>query len=377
MTSRTLIVTNDFPPRQGGIESFVAALAERMRTDRVVVYTSSSEGDRRYDDALPFPVYRDRATTLLPTMRVGFHAERLLREHGCTSVLFGASAPLGLLAGRLRAAGARRIVALTHGHETWWARLPGTRQALRRIGDECDTLTYLGEYTRRAIATALSPTAAQRMVRLPPGVDPEVFRPGVGGEAVRASLGIGEDRPVVACVARLKPRKGQDMLIRALPQVRERIPDALLLIVGGGPDRPRLERLVDDHDLRGSVVFTGPVPWPQLPAYFDAADVFAMPCRTRRLGLEPEALGIVFLEASATALPVVVGDSGGAPDACLDGETGLVVRGTAVDDVAASVTRLLADPDLARRMGARGRAWVEEQWRWDDLAARLRGLLEP
>ena len=376
MPARTLIVTNDFPPRQGGIESFVRALAQRLPHDGLVVYTSREPGDKAYDADLPFPVVRDRARTLLPTPRVGAQAEQLLRRHGCNGVLFGAAAPLGLLAPGLRSAGARRLVGLTHGHETWWARVPGARAALRRIGDSTDALTYLGEWTRARIASALSPEAAARMVRLPPGVDASRFHPGSGGAAVRARLGIAPDRPVVACIARLTPRKGQDTLVRALPHVLRRVPDALLLLVGGGEDRSRLERLVDRTGVRDSVLLTGPVPWAELPPYFDAADVFAMPCRTRRAGLEPEALGIVFLEASASGLPVVVGASGGAPDACIPGETGYVVDGRSPLQVAARVSELLLDRELAARLGARGRSWVQQDWDWDDLAADLRRLLE-
>ncbi len=381
MSPRTLVVTNDFPPRQGGIESFVLALTARMPADDVVVYTSRSglgtAVDAAHDATLPFTVHRDRARTLLPTPLVARTAKALLRDNACDAVLFGAAAPLGLLAGGLRGAGARRIAGLTHGHETWWARVPGTRQALRRIGDDCDVLTFLGDYTRRCIARALSPVAAARMVRLPPGVDPEMFRPGCGGDTVRRRLGIAASRPVVACIARLKPRKGQDTLIRAMPEVLQTVPDALLLIVGGGPYRSRLEQLVEEVGVGDAVHFTGPVPWPDLPPYFDAAQAFAMPCRTRRFGLEPEALGIVFLEASATGLPVVVGDSGGARDACVEGETGFVVDGTSPSAVASRVAQLLLDRQLATRLGARGRRWVLDEWQWEDLALRLRGLLEP
>ena len=172
------------------------------------------------------------------------------------------------------------------------------------------------------------------------------------------------------------PRKGQDVLIQALPLVRARVPDAALLVVGGGPYRGRLERLVAERGLGRHVVLTGSVPWAELPAHFDAGDVFAMPARTRNRGLDVEGLGIVYLEASATGLPVVAGDSGGAPDAVLEGETGFVVPGADVDAVADRVARLLEDGGLARRMGERGRAWVEEAWRWDTIGLRLTRLLE-
>ncbi|MFD5422401.1 glycosyltransferase family 4 protein, partial [Streptomyces sp. NPDC127069] len=332
---KTLIVTNDFPPRPGGIQAFLHNMALRLDPERVVVYASTwkhgaegREATAAFDAEQPFTVVRDRTTMLLPTPRVTRRAVSLLREHGCESVWFGAAAPLGLMGPALRRAGARRLVATTHGHEAGWAQLPAARQLLRRIGEGTDTLTYLGEYTRSRIASAVTASAAARMVQLPPGVDEKTFHPDSGGDEVRARLGLS-DRPVVVCVSRLVPRKGQDTLIEAMPRILAEVPDAVLLIVGGGPYEAQLRTLAGTKGVADSVVFTGAVPWSELPAHYGAGDVFAMPCRTRRGGLDVEGLGIVYLEASATGLPVVAGDSGGAPDAVLPGETGWVVPGGA------------------------------------------------
>lgn len=382
---KTLIVTNDFPPRPGGIQAFLHNMALRLDPGRIVVYASTwkrgaegAEATAAFDAEQPFTVVRDRTTMLLPTPRVTERAAGLLREHGCESVWFGAAAPLGLMGPALRRAGARRIVATSHGHEAGWAQLPASRQLLRRIGEGTDTITYLGEYTRSRIAAALTPDAAGRMVQLPPGVDEKTFHPASGGAEVRERLGLA-GRPVVVCVSRLVPRKGQDTLILAMPAILARIPDAVLLIVGGGPYAKDLRKLAAGTGVADSVRFTGPVPWSELPAHYGAGDVFAMPCRTRRGGLDVEGLGIVYLEASATGLPVVAGDSGGAPDAVLDGETGWVVRGApaalAAQESADRVVTLLQDPELRERMGRRGREWVEERWRWDLLATKLRTLL--
>ncbi|MEW5355604.1 glycosyltransferase family 4 protein [Streptomyces sp. 16-176A] len=378
---KTLVVTNDFPPRPGGIQAFLHNMALRLDPDRLVVYAStwnrSAEGRRAtaaFDAEQPFTVVRDRTTMLLPTPDATRRATALLREHGCTAVWFGAAAPLGLMAPALRRAGAERLVGTTHGHEAGWAQLPGARRLLRRIGESTDTLTYLGEYTRSRIARALTPAAAARMAQLPPGVDEKTFHPGSGGAEVRARLGLS-DRPVVVCVSRLVRRKGQDTLIRALPRILAAEPDTVLLIVGGGPYEKDLRRLAAETGVAASVRFTGPVPWAELPAHYGAGDVFAMPCRTRRGGLDVEGLGIVYLEASATGLPVVAGDSGGAPDAVLDGETGWVVRGAGPEEAADRIVTLLGDAELRRRMGERGREWVLEKWRWDLLAERLKELL--
>jgi len=370
---RTLIVTNDFPPRQGGIQSFVHEQAVRQPPGSVVVYASDHQGSEAFDDAQPFPVLRHPTGLLLPTPAARRRIVAALREFECTAVWFGAAAPLGLLAPALRAAGARRIVATTHGHEAGWALLPGPRQALRRIGDGCDVITYLGEYFRSRLAPAFG--ERPQHVQLTPGVDVDTFRPDVDGARIRAEHGLG-DRPVVVCVSRLVRRKGQDTLIEAMPAVLARIPDARLLLVGDGPYRDGLEKLAASAGVASAVVFTGGVGRRELPEHFAAGDVFAMPCRTRRAGMDVEGLGIVYLEASASGLPVVVGNSGGAPDAVRDGETGVLVDGRSPAAVAERLVTLLGDEDLRRRMGAAGRAWVERQWRWDTLAPTLTGLLQ-
>ena len=371
---KVLVVTNDFPPRAGGIQSFVHALAAGLPAGSVTVYAPAWPGATEFDAAQPFPVERHPSSLMLPVPSVARRAARLLHRDGCDTVLFGAAAPLGLLAPALRRAGARRLVAITHGHEAGWAVLPGARSLLRRIGDTTDSLTYLGEYTRVRLARALSPAAAARMTRLTPGVDTRAFRPGAGGAAVRERLGLG-GRPVTVCVSRLVPRKGQDTLIRAWPEVLAAVPDALLLIVGGGRYRAALERLAARAGVAGAVVFTGPVPWPELPAYYDAGDVFAMPCRTRRHGLDVEGLGIVYLEASAAGLPVIGGDSGNAPDAIRPGETGYVVPGRRPAGLVAALVELLTDPAVARAMGEKGMAWVDQEWRWDLVRQRLQRIL--
>jgi phosphatidyl-myo-inositol dimannoside synthase len=391
---KVLIVTNDFPPRSGGIQSFVHALAMRLPAGQVVVYAPAWEGAAEFDARQPFAVVRHPASLMLPVPSVARRARAILSEYGCDTVLFGAAAPLGLLAPGLRRAGARRIVALTHGHEAGWAALPGARALLRRIGEHVDVLTYLGEYFRIRLARALTPAAAGRMVRLAPGVDNDLFRPGAGGVAIRERFGIAAASPVVLCVSRMVPRKGQDTLIKAWPMVlaglanRPAVPASysgpgadgsaakpVLLLVGDGPYAGELRALARRQQVADSVIFAGSVQWEDLPAYYDAGTVFAMPCRTRRHGLDVEGLGIVYLEASATGLPVISGDSGGAPDAVLPGETGYVVDGEDGTALAERLIQLLRDPHGAATMGEKGLAWVDREWRWEIVAGRLQEII--
>lgn len=371
--TRTLVVTNDFPPRQGGIQTYVHALVSRQPANAVVVFAPAWEGAADWDAGQPFPIVRHRTSLILPTPGIRRRVGALAREYGCDRAWFGATAPLALLAPALRGSGIERMVASTHGHETGWVRLPGARQLLHRLAAGVDTITYITEFTRSVLEPVLADVTTLR--HLPPGVDVEAFNPDADGAPVRRRLGLDPTAPVVACVSRLVRRKGQDVLIGAWPRVRSRFPQAALLLVGDGPDQKRLRTLVDKVGAKG-VHFVGGVSWPELPSYYAACDVFAMPCRTRRAGLDVEGLGMVYLEAAACGRPVITGTSGGAPEAVRDGVTGLVVGDPRSPlSVAASILQLLDDRDRATAMGVAGRAWVETDWSWDSQALRWRDLL--
>ncbi|HSZ39818.1 MAG TPA: glycosyltransferase family 4 protein [Trebonia sp.] len=373
---RTLIVTNDFPPRQGGIQSFIHSLALRLPPEQLTVYAPKWDGAKEFDAVQPFEVVRHPTSLMLPVPSVTNRAVAIARRVNAEAVVFGAAAPLGLITPSLRRAGVEKAVAITHGHEAGWAALPVARTLLRRIGEETDVVTYLGEYFRVRIAHAVSVAAAARMVRLDPGVDAERFRSSPEAAAkIRERHGLAS-RPVAVCVSRLVPRKGQDTLIRAWPEVIRQVPGAALLIVGDGPYLDSLRQLAARSGVSPHVVFTGPVGEDELAAHYAAGDVFAMPCRTRRRGLDVEGLGIVYLEASAAGLPVIGGDSGGAPDAILDGESGYVVPGRDVAALAGRLAELLADPAKARAMGEKGRGWVERDWSWEHSAARLQAIID-
>ncbi len=374
--SNTLVITNDFPPRPGGIQTFGYELVRRFDPTQVSVLTSSWDGATEFDAAQKFMTVRAKTKTLLPDKRTLAMAREIIVANNVTRVLFGAAAPLGLLAPSFRKLGVKNIVGMTQGHEVGWAMTPGMKQALRKIGNDVDYLTYISEYTHQKISRALSPSAALNMRRVVPGVNTTEFSPTnlTAGSALRSSIG-WVNRPVIICVSRLMTRKGQDQIIQALPQVLKVVPLASLIIVGDGPYRKHLEKLTADLGLRDNVHFTGKVDQAQLANWYAAGDVFAMPCRTRVGGWDVEGLGIVFLEASATGLPVIVGNSGGAVDAVLDGETGFLVNGNNLSEIGDRLIELLADQDLAKRLGSAGRNWVTQEWTWEHSFKRLESLL--
>jgi len=375
---KILCITNDFGPRAGGIETFVIGLIERLPFGSVIVYTSAQEESAPYDlkwlQDFGVEVVRDKAKILLPTPGVAYCVSALVRERKITTVFFGAAAPLGLLSKGLRRAGVKEIVALTHGHEVWWSKVFPFTLAMKSISRQVNTLTYLGEFTRNAISKSVTKVAAQSMVKIAPGIDTDHFSPQDARE-LRNELGLSEKKVIVS-VGRLVHRKGQDVLIEAMPAIIKDVPNAHLLMIGEGPYRGYLENRVKALGIQESVTFIGRIHYVDLPRYLCAGDLFVMPSRSRLAGLEVEGLGIVYLEASACGLPVIAGDSGGAPDAVLEGQTGLVVDGTQKSEVASAVVELLLDPERSHAMGIRGRQWIIQEWRWEIWSARFAELLK-
>ena len=377
VSNPVLFVTNDFGPRAGGIETFVIGLIERRPFGSTIVYTSSQEGSADYDAQwlrkYGVVVIRDRAKILLPTPRVAFNLARIIKERDIKVAAFGAAAPLALLSASMKRAGVTKTVALTHGHEVWWAKVLPFTWAIRRIGSTVDPLTYLGEFTQHAISQSLSASAGKAMVKIAPGIDVDHFAP-VDSTQLRKELNL-EGKKVIVSVGRLVHRKGQDHLIESMPQILKSIPDAHLLMVGKGPYLEHLAKLVAINKLENHVSFIGRIHYEDLPKFICAGDVFAMPSRSRLAGLEVEGLGIVYLEASSCGLPVIAGSSGGAPDAVIDGVTGFVVDGTNNQQIAKAAIELLNDPEKAQQMGTAGRQWIIDNWRWEIWSARFNELL--
>ena len=377
VSNPVLFVTNDFGPRAGGIETFIIGLIERRPFGQTIVYTSWQDNAASYDaewrSKFGVEVIRDRSKILLPTPRVALALRKIIRTRGITTAAFGAAAPLGLLSASMKRAGVKRSVALTHGHEVWWAKVFPFNLLLRRIGSTVDVLTYLGEFTQSAISKALTSNAQRAMVKIAPGIDTDHFTP-TDASILRRSLGL-EDKKVIVSVGRLVHRKGQDYLIQSMPLILHQVPNAHLLLVGQGPYLEHLQKLVKEHGLESSVTFIGRVDYKELPQYLCVGDIFAMPSRSRLKGLEVEGLGIVYLEASSCGLPVLAGNSGGAPDAVKQRETGLVVNGTDEKQIASAAIELLNNSDSSKKMGLAGRQWIVNNWRWETWSKEFEALL--
>lgn len=379
---KILLVSNDFGPRAGGIESFVIGLLERLPSGLCTVYASQQGDTSAYDERWlvdhGFPVIRDRSRILLPSPRVIREVSQVIAREGVTHLWFGAAAPLALILPFLkRKYPSLKGIALTHGHEVWWAKIPPFSLLLRFMSRHLDQIGYLTDYTRLEISKGLRQGDREKLIQISPGIDINHFKPVTDEKAVndlREQLGLVGKRLIIS-VGRLVHRKGQDRLIEALPAIRAEFPAVHLLLVGEGPYRSRLKDLAKRMGVEDAVTFLGRLQWDQLPIHLSIAELFAMPSRDRLAGFEVEGLGIVYLEASSCALPVVVGRSGGAPDALIDGETGILVDGNDSASVAKACMTLLRDPIRAKQMGQKGREWVIAKWNWDRWAAIFQGAL--
>lgn len=373
-----LFVTNDFGPRTGGIETFIIGLIERRPFGSTIVFTSAQENSQPHDaqwlEKFGVRVIRDNSKILLPTPRIAKKLSQIIKSEKIKVAAFGAAAPLGLLAHSMKRAGITRIIALTHGHEVWWAKIFPFNLLLRIIGSQVNSLTYLGEFTKNAISASLTKKASAAMVKIAPGIDTDHFAP-QDATQLRANLGLS-GKKVIVCVGRLVHRKGQDHLIEAMPEILKSIPDAHLLLVGQGPYLKELENRVSKLNLSASVTFIGRIQYAQLPQYICVGDIFAMPSRSRLMGLEVEGLGIVYLEASSCGLAVIAGDSGGAPDAVVQGKSGVVVNGVDNSAIAQAAINLLINSDQRVAMGSFGRNWIIENWRWEIWSKEFELLLK-
>ena len=371
-----LLVTNDLGPRAGGIETFLLGLIQELDGTQIVIYTSSQPGDLAFDSDLHKKcgvlVIRDKSKILLPTPRVNRAVRKVMQEYQSSIIWFGATAPLAWMAGHLRRNGAKRIVGITHGHEVWWSTLFPFTLIMRTIVRKMDVLTYLGDFTRNAMRPAVG--AKIGMVQIAPGIFIDHFSPGAKSPELVSRYRLA-NKLVIVCVGRLVHRKGQDQLIAGMPKILRVIPEATLLIIGEGPYKEKLEKLTSQLNLGDCVRFIGRLSYDSLPEHLRLGDLFVMPSRSRFFGLEVEGLGIVYLEASACGLPVIAGDSGGAPDAVIEGATGVVVDGTRVNQISEAVISLLLDPALRTAMGERGREWVVNEWNWGVRGEKFKSIL--
>jgi phosphatidylinositol alpha-1,6-mannosyltransferase len=389
-----LLITNDLGPHIGGIEIFLIGLLTELNKEllpgaRVLIYTNNGnyknapdhqEFDRDLAARLGVKIIRDPSRTLLPTKRTAVRIKKLILQYQIQYVFYGATAPLALMTRSIApkenrgtaSNPVRRVIGISHGHEVWWAKVPGFKKVMKKIGSSLDGMTYLGEFTKQEIRKGVGQQLP--MKQLAPGINYELFHPGEKSTQLLSQLNLNQKK-IIVCVGRLVKRKGQDKLIQSMPEILKSEPDAHLLIVGTGPLANKLHKLVAKLNLNSSVTFVGRVNYQELPKYFQLGNVFAMPARARLFGLEVEGLGIVYLEASAAGIPVVVGNSGGAPDAVIDGVTGLLVDPNSTQEISQKILSLLADPVKANQLGIAGRNWVEEFWRWDIWAERFTNFL--
>ncbi|MDP9296308.1 MAG: glycosyltransferase family 4 protein [Actinomycetota bacterium] len=369
---RTLLVTDDYPPRVGGIQRTLHSLMRELPAERVAVLAPSWPGSEEFDAAEPYEIHR-APSYMWPTPETRRLLQFVVHSTNAEVVLFGDALPLGMFGPMLAKQGVPYLVA-AHGFDYWLSLVPGAASALRRATSRASRVAVMcSAFIARVVRTAVPERVPVSVMY--PGADVERFHPDLRTAEVRARHGISEEDPLVVCVSRLVRRKGQDVLIRGLSTIRRRVPGTRLLIVGGGPYGEHLERMASDAE-PGAVVFSGEVSDEELPRYYAAGDVFAMPCRSRLGGFEVEGLGIVFLEAAACGRPVVAGNSGGAAEAVDDGVTGLIVDGSHPGAVAEAVGSLLVDPARARAMGKAGRARVERSYTWPHAAAKLAAWLQ-
>ena len=361
---RLLVITNDFPPGLGGIENYTYSLVKRW-PDEVTVVTRHQLGGKEFDARQSFEVLREPVNTMLPTLHLLRRLRILVRNRGIEAVHFPSALPLGIMGSRL---GVPYAVSVHGGEFLLASRLPTVRSLLRLVCKGGSVMLPESSFAEALIRRFLGNDI--RLRRVTCGVEPHRF-----GSKAAPPAGPVARGPVILSVSRLVARKGFRTLIKCLPLVHRRHPDAHLLIVGGGPDLDRLKTMTSSGGVESSVTFAGPQPWDEIPRYYSAGDIFALPTRARFWGTETEGLPLVFVEAAAAGLPLVGGDVGGVRDAVREGETGYIVDGSNPEETAQAIIKLIDAPETASRFGQAAREMVLREFDWDAVAERYRRAL--
>jgi phosphatidylinositol alpha-1,6-mannosyltransferase len=367
---RHLLVTNDFPPKIGGIQSYLWELWRRLPPEAATVLTTPHRSAAPFDAAQPIRIVRTRDRVLLPHPGLVRQIRALASEVGAEIVLLDPALPLGALGPRL---GVPYGVVLHGAEVTVPARLPGLSGVLSGVLRDASIVISAGGYAAGEAERCAS--RALPVTEVPPGVDTDRFVPLGAAERLRARRRFGLDAgPLVVCLSRLVPRKGFDAVIGAVSQLRPKYPGLQLAIAGAGRDRQRLERLARRLDV--PTVFPGRINDKDVPLFMAMGDVFAAPCRSRWAGLEQEGFGIVFVEAAACGVPAVAGRSGGSHEAVAHDQTGLIVEDPAnPSEVAKAIDNLLSSEHTRAAMGKAARQQTEHQFCYDRLAQRLQSAL--
>ena len=370
---KTLLVTNDFPPKLGGIQSYLFGLLSTLEPSGVRVLAPDYPHSKEFDAAQPYEVVREPTSRLYPTPRL---LDRICEMAAGTDIVqFGYAFQSWLIGPAMRRRTGVPYVVFVHGAEVLMPlRMPGASRLLMRGSLESAAGIFtVSAHTAAGVKRFTHGHPASAVIR--PTVDLEKFRPSESlRHRVRERHGLG-NHPMILCAGRLTARKGQDRLIDVLPGLNSRF-GARLLLVGGGKMEDSLRRRARLRGVEKQVVFAGKVPDDELPAYYAAADVFAMPGRSRWFGAEEEGFGVVFVEAAASGLPIVVGDSGGAGEAVEDWVTGFLVDGSSSGGIQNALARLLSDRTLAKEMGLAARERARALHRPEVAGERYRRALE-
>lgn len=367
---RHLLVTNDYPPKVGGIQNYLWELWRRLPGDRATILTPKHPASASFDSAQRHRIVRDSRRVLLPTRTLASQIEDLAREVDAELVILDPALPLGHLGPTI----SLPYAVVVHGAEvTVPSRIPIARNLLGRVLREAEFVISAGGYPAAQVSIAAGQPL--KTIEVPPGVDPIRFAPlSVERQRMgRLRFGLTQG-PLVLSLSRLVPRKGFDRTIEAVASLRDEFPGIQLAVAGSGRDAGRLARIARRLDF--PVKFLGRVDESDLPLIFGVADVFVMPCRNRWGGLEQEGFGIVFAEAASCGVPQVAGLSGGAHEAVIDGISGHVVeRPNKSRDVADAIRSILGDLDVARRMSKESRNRATSELSYELLAQHLEKAL--
>jgi phosphatidylinositol alpha-1,6-mannosyltransferase len=371
---KILIATIEFPPQRGGVANYLAGLIGALPPDKAAVLAPKMAGVEQFDGGKPYKIYRKNLVSHLPFvwpkwLLTIWHLWRTARREKAEAILVGQVLPVGTAAYFLNKIFVLPYFVSCHGMDILTAaESPRKKKLMSKIFEQASGIIANSEFTKKELIGLAVPENKITVIYPCPGKEEGIGREKV--EEIRKKLGLA-DKKIILTVGRLVARKGQDKVIEAMPKILEKIPNAIYVIVGNGPEREKLQVL--SSKFQDNILFAGELSEAKKIAFYQLCDVFAMV--PRQIGPDVEGFGTVYLEANRFNKPVIAGRSGGVAEAVADGVTGLIVEPENINQIAEAVIKVLVDKNLADKLGAAGQERVEKEFRWEVQAEKLKNIL--
>lgn len=377
---RTLLLTQFFPPEKGGIQNYLYNICKNLPSDKTFVFSSTPHKKEilEFDQSQPFKIYRNNSQEIyqklhLTSLSIYKETSKIVKENNIEKIFLGHFyIPYVITALILKKFKNIPYTIFTHGLEILETKnSPKSSYILKLCLKNAQNIIVTTDYLKNKIINKYyNLDLNKKIIKVPPGVNSGFFQPNLNTSSLKNKLDLKNKKIIFTC-GRLVKRKNHQLVIKALPEILKKIPNAIYLIAGIGPEEKQLKKQVEELNLENQVKFLGEIKNKDLPLYYNLADIFCMPSLYNEETGDIEGFGMVFIEAQACGTPTIGSNTGGIPDAIRNNIDGFLIDPKSSQDLASKIIKLLLDPELANKIGKAGREKVVTEHNWKKLVEKL------